>query len=201
MVVLLNHLETLILLISLGFITISKYGFCQEPKINIDENGNINIIGWFQDSLVFPNSETIYSNLPSYLFNKRQNFLIHLDSNRQVTWYRLFENESFYDFDIISDDLGNVYLGGRTWGIVPLDSNIIVTDPNHGYILIKYDSNGNYKWHRKSTGIVPYPTFNLTIDHFNNLYFAGTYYKGPFSFGDIDTLICDDENAFIVKFN
>ena len=188
-----------LLLIFLPYISCT-IGLCQDPKIDVEVDGDINIIGFLQDSLVFSNSETIYPSLPEWEINRWQNFLIHMNANREVIWYALYGQQTFHNFDVVSDKEGNVYVGGLYNYDLPLDSSTSLYTTLVEYVLIKYDPNGNYVWHRNSEGTISNYEFNMDIDSSGNIYFAGLF-NGQFSFRDSDTVDSPDVSTFVVKFD
>lgn len=173
-------------------------------KINVDIDGNINFFAVMQDSLVLSNSETIYTSLDPGIINKRQYLIINLDSVRNINWYQLFGHECSQALDIASDKSGNVYLAGVYIYHLPLDPEVSLYSTINEFVIVKYDSKGNYQWHRTSSGTVDSYNMSLEIDSIDNLYFSAIY-RDYFTFNDSDTIYnsseFSDHSVFISKFD
>lgn len=178
--------------------------YSQGPTIDIDHQGNISIAGYLQDSLTFSNGETIHSSFDPWAINIRQSFLLQMDANRNLKWHILYDQETFDDFCVKSDDDGNVYLGGKYKFYLPLDTSLTLYTFNPKYVLIKYDSEGTYQWHIESNSS-PYSHYDLGLetDSSGNVYFIGSYWQGPFTLGNSDTITSetDDIGTFVAKFD
>jgi hypothetical protein len=175
----------------------------QSPKTSVDPNGNISIIGIFQDSVSFNGGTVSYH---STSFSTASGiFVAQLDSSFNLKWCHVISCDwplySEKDIGIVSDRFGNTYIGGEFSYVLVLDSTTTIT-PSGGeeaIFLAKYDSLGNLLWSRKNTGYSNTEAFDLDIDTSDNIYFSSKSY--PWICFGADTLNLSNGSAYIAKFD
>jgi len=98
-------------------------------------------------------------------------FLIKHDSDGNQKWVRQMGSSSAeYVTGIVSDDGGNVYVAGYTYGSLDGQSTEMGTD----LFIVKFDNDGNMIWVRQlGTSSDVKPT-GISIDHDGNIYLAGS---------------------------
>lgn len=130
--------------------------------IAIDQYGNVFVAG---QSL----GENTFNN---YL-------LIKYDSNGEQQWYKIFDGgENDIVSAMVTDNIGNVYLTGSSWGIGVID-----------YLTVKYSSMGILHWQMSYNGPGNHqdaPT-SIVLDEYSNVIVTG-YSRGSNNLHDIATI-------------
>lgn len=133
-------------------------------EMSFAHDGNILITGWFNDTTDFDQHPVNQTEL--YPGNGSA-FLLKLDINGNLVWVKQYGVTENYEGgmtyqQIVTDDLGMIYLGGGFIDTIDLDPGLSVqqfTAPaqvnawdNDMYIL-KLDSDGNYVWAHHFDGV------------------------------------------------
>jgi hypothetical protein len=171
---------------------------------SVDADKNVNLIGYFQDSMIFNNAVVHSSMSPDIA---PEIFLAHLDSNSNMRWCKLLRGSAYdgnaFDMDVVNDKAGNIYIGGVFYGTIFLDAvaSIVSSDiwPIYSLFVAKYDTSGNLLWYRQSMGNITASKFSLGIDSQGSTYFSAVAYDWV-SFS-ADTLFLTDTSSFVTKFD
>jgi hypothetical protein len=117
-------------------------------KIAVDQEGNIYVTGTLNISA---NPAT------------RDIGTIKYNGNGDSLWVKIFDGANAVDIpeDLFVDDAGNVYVTGRSDTLGPGDA-----------ITLKYDTNGELKWHRRF-GTSGVGLSAVTVDDDGNVYVTG----------------------------
>ncbi|MFX1275097.1 MAG: SBBP repeat-containing protein [Promethearchaeota archaeon] len=97
----------------------------------------------------------------------------------EITWGGVSQDEAY---DIISDNLGNVFITGRTQSFGAGENDVFI---------VKFDNSSNFLWNKTWGGINSEIGKRIDSDDFGNIYITGD--TRSFGAGDWD--------AFIVKYN
>lgn len=143
------------------FITIFLFNQVNEVW-RYNYNGERNDFGYF---LSFDkNYEIIACGLTESENNNYDIILFKINPNGELRWLRKFEtprNEGVSG--IVIDNENSIYIAGTTF----------TTNNNWDYLVLKYDSSGNFCWQRTFGGRGYDYTKDITIDEFDNIYITG----------------------------
>lgn len=118
--------------------------------------------------------------------------------NGDTAWVRRYDGpESRYDYANATalDDLGNVYVTGRSYD----------SASNHDYVTVRYNSNGDAAWVKRYNG--PGNSSDeasaIAIDNADNIYVTGTSYSGSETFTDDATIkyYQNGDTAWLRRYN
>jgi hypothetical protein len=176
-------------------------------SVSFDYLGNIYLNGNFPDTL-FLGSITLINNIRSTWDNT---FIAKYDPNGNIIWAKQsngFNDTSNVGGRAISTDIyGNSYITGSYIDTIQFGSEILTTPSNTLVytFLVKYDSNGNVKWVRQSTGNTIYGAISLSVvsDNYGNSIIGG-YFEDSITFGSIKLGSIPSETGgdmFITKFD
>ena len=125
--------------------------------VTTDLNGNVYISGYFNGTVDFDPDNSLQRNITSTsTTGKSDIFIQSLDANGDLRWVKSFGGEGNERvFAIVTDSQNNVYVGGYFQVTVDLTSigAIGVTITSNGLddmVLVKFDSDGNYIFHKVS---------------------------------------------------
>ncbi|HXF49695.1 MAG TPA: SBBP repeat-containing protein [Verrucomicrobiae bacterium] len=153
--------------------------FLDYTTVKYDSGGNLLWVARFNGSanhddfataMVFDSQNNIYVTGFSYAGAGNQNDIVTVkyDSDGNELWARSYNGPgSGLDrgFDISSDSAENIYVAGVSFGI----------DSTYNYVILKYDSNGNFLWEKRYAGPVFYYAFpKISVDRNGNVYLAGS---------------------------
>jgi hypothetical protein len=118
-------------------------------------------------------------------------FLVKYDASGNVLWAKQSAasngtNDYALGNAVISDTLGNSYIGGSFIDTIEFDSDTLIS-PISTPFLVKYNSSGKIIWIKKSekTGWINWWSSSLSSDKHNHIYYSGV--SGGNN-GKIDTL-------------
>ena len=154
-------------------------GYDYGKDINVDNNGNIYLVGRTSGDLT-GNGNVV-----------GDPFVASYNSTGEKQWQRQITSEGFDEAVAVGNDgLGSVYVAGWT------DSKLKGTGAHRDTWLAKYDSNGNQKWF-KPLGNEDYDIANggMAVDEAGNIYLAGLTY------GNLEGINQGETDAWIAKFN
>ncbi len=125
-------------------------------------NGNRNDFGYF--ILFDKNYNIVACGLTERESGNYNIILFKINSHGQLQWIRELETQENEGVSGIAiDDENSIYIVGATF----TDSN------NWDYLIIKYDSLGNFCWQKTFGGTGYDYARSITIDEFNNVYITG----------------------------
>lgn len=174
----------------------------QGHVITIDNDDNIYVIGYFNETVDFDPSSTVYNITSTGADNV---FILKLDANGNFLWVKQFSY--FHIQPAVVDETNNLYVMGSF--SLPLDldpgtgTEILQPDHVYDYFVQKLDAQGNFVWtsHTPSTSVKT--GRSLTIDSSNHLYITG-FFEGTIDFDPGSTVsnltaIGNSTNIFVQK--
>ena len=117
-------------------------------SIAVDGSGNVFIVGEIDDTSYFDTIQVVPR-------DKNNLFVAKFNSIGEAQWVRHIESDSLNTrgYGIACDDQGNVYACGAMQYNAYYDGNLILTsNGEYDGILLKFDSNGNFKWIKQIGG-------------------------------------------------
>lgn len=171
-----------------------------------DMTNHLIVTGTFESTADFdPSSNT--TNLTSN--GSTDIFLAKYDSNGNYIWAKSTGGPmTDVAYNIITDNVGNIYETGRFDGNVDFDPSLNIANlssaGNYDIFLSKYDSNGNYLFAEKFGNTNLDMGSSITLDNVNNIYIYG-WFNGTVDF-DPSTNVSSltsvgGTNGFFAKYN
>jgi hypothetical protein len=147
--------------------------------IGIDASDNVFLSGRFSN----------ISNFGTFQLNsngQQDIFLCKYNSNGTEQWVKqmggTWDDQSG---EVALDHFGNLYAIGRVRGNFSIDTNTF--DGLRGFMLTKFDNNGNLKWLKQGDATWDCGWSDLVIDNLDNIYVAGDF--SDTAFFENDTII------------
>ncbi len=147
-----------------------------------DNYGNVYITGYSEGNL----DQNIN-------FGESDVFLMKVDNNGYKKWVKQFGTNS-YDIgtSVLIDEIGNIFVGGYTWGNLNENINMGSSDS----FLTKFDQNGNIIWTKQWGTRFEDRCYSIKLDKSENIYLLG-YSETEFN----EETNSGDRNIFLVKYN
>lgn len=141
----------------------------------MDADGNIYIIGFFQETVDFDSGLGVYDLTAA---EGRDFFVLKLDARGNFVWVKSM-GSSLKNRDVKIDLLGNVYVTGYFWGKVDFDPGQGVTELTSGggtdVFVQKLDANGNFLWVKSIRSSSGDWSNSMTVDAKGNVYVTGGF--------------------------
>jgi hypothetical protein len=182
--------------------TIQQTGAGTISDITEDVSGNIWATGFtFNGAISFNDLDTI----APFSYNE---YVVKYNSSGTALWVNFIEDITVQDFNIESDNFGNVYLSGNLFESTQF-GNLTANGPEwvYDFFITKIDPDGNYLWLRE---VPPGNTLgDATIGNSNFLscgengdtYLTG-FIRGEIEFGNGVTLSSSDYyDVFVISYN
>jgi hypothetical protein len=158
-------------------------------SVAVDPKGNSYILGYSTDTTRFGSFKLT-----------RGVFLVKYDSVGNVKWAKssgcIGVGPSNNLYDVTIDKFNNIYITGTSTDTISFGTDTIYGTINENTFLVKYDSAGNVKWAKGSSGAGQSFGTSVTIDVTGNVYITGVYQEGTEFFGT-DTLQASGWNDFL----
>lgn len=169
-------------------------------SITIDKEGDLYIMGYYNDILSFDDYELTGPIGRSDLFVTKLNY------NGDVIWAKSTKsNANNIGNDIVSDNNGNLYLTGYMWDSVYFDDHLLVSSSFFQTFITKMNaSNGNFIWAVGGGGNGWNRGNNIAVDKRGDIIISG-WYRDDLYFSD-DSISNGGNNdgpddIFIAKFD
>lgn len=190
-------------------------GIFEDRKIIIDKEDNIYILGFFTDTITVNNTVQLNSSVSYSDYYGRAILVSKYNKDNNLIWSRkIIEGDTLHTASIAVDSKGNYYVSANYTGTVYFsgdslintasDPDIYVTDA----VVLKFDSNGVLIHKRILGGINGEAVNELKIDNDDNLFIGGTFNHTWLNSSpnyefiiDTDTLISNNQDVFVAKFN
>ncbi|MBW8049092.1 MAG: T9SS type A sorting domain-containing protein [Cytophagales bacterium] len=178
-----------------------KY-YDESVGIAVDDNNNIYITGYFEDTLIF-GPDTLSAFVTDDLL-----FLVKYNASGNEIWAKMGvgnyigAGNTGEVKDITIDLSNNIYITGYFDDFIYFDSIQLTNfSVNANLFLFKFDTLGNVIWAKKEGGVsARVEGYGISTDDSSNIYITGNF-GGTVSFGN-DTLIDTTfSNIFVVKYN
>lgn len=152
---------------------------CTAENITIDKNDNLLIGGNYDigSSILDP----ISINDRKFGVANRGFLCAKLNQKNEVLWVKTPQsNASFFRYPApitLVDDSSNVYLIGKFEQKLFIDANNVLDSPTGDIFIIKYSSEGLFKWAKKIVGSSDDGIFTPKIDSNGNIFILGKFEK------------------------
>jgi hypothetical protein len=182
-------------------------------SVSTDLSGNIYVSGWFGDTVQF-GSTTLIGQAPGGIYGQSA-FLIKCDSNGTVLWAKQSDmdpkagNFSAVSTSVTTDLNENVLITGYFYSDTITFSGLRLINSDTSFsrdiFVVKYDTNGNIIWAKKSGGKQEDYAQGITIDEKNNVLLTGGSSSDTAYFGNYlienKANVNSYTNAFIAKYD
>lgn len=176
-----------------------KFGGPTDDAANgvaVDANGNTYITGYYTGTAVF-GSQSIAE------YGGGDLFVVKLNVAGDVQWVRRAGGASYLDLGnaIAVDDSANVYITGGFRGTAAFGSGNLISNTNSvDAFILKYDTNGNFKWASRTGGQLTDEAKDIVLDGNGNGYITG-YFNGSFTVGSSTLTSAGGKDYFVAKFS
>jgi gliding motility-associated-like protein len=157
----------------------------QPNSLDIDDNGNITLIGQFNSRLMDADPGPGVFNFSA---SDRDAFILHLDNNGNFLWAKsIGSNGNESGNQVASDSFGNLTAAYWFQGSVNVDESVTAKGVTDG-LVVKYDPNGNVIW-KFSLGVSGGGDNSVTgslVDKDGNIIIAG-YTSGTVNYNPLGT--------------
>jgi hypothetical protein len=172
-------------------------------SVAVNDDGNIYITGYFNDTLSFGAIKLISTT--SY-----NTFIAKYDTNGNFIWAKQATlanngNSAIYASSLAADNSGNIYVTGYFLDTVYFGADKLKTSPNYlDFFLAKFNPNGNVVWAKQgvTAGSSSFDaSTSIALDMDGNPFITG-YFTHKLMIGN-DTLIthCNNGDVFIAKYD
>jgi hypothetical protein len=194
----------------------TQHGQVDNTKVATDSNGNIYLMGYFLNSVVFGGTDSFNSPADDM-------FITKYNANGSYAWTKVdtvvndqgMSSEGVVGNSIAVDSNGNIYVAGDYNGTVNLGggSNISCNSMPGSYsqacaFVAKYDTNGNYLWSNISTplgdespGSAYVDANGVTTDSSGNVDVTGDIYNSVNFGGSSDLSSPKNTGAYVVQYS
>ncbi len=160
--------------------------------IDVDNQGNCYISGYFEESVTFGNTPELTT------VANREAFIAKLDYRQNWEWSRqtvgAYDNRNTGD-DIVVDSEGNSFIVGGFEGSVDFGETELTPDNNAALFVAKLNNEGDWLWVRKADGP---RSGNVDIDSEGNAYVTGNFWEDA-SFGQFQLQSAGGSDIFVAK--
>lgn len=184
---------------------ITTYTSSKQNISAIDNEGNVYLVGDFNvatatigDVTLTNESDAGYSDAYIFKFTNQGNLLWH----KQIS-----TNKTETISGVTTDSAGNFYIIGTIGNNITLGTTALTVGHNPYYIA-KLNSDGDFLWAIKDTGVADNYYFNdIEVDNSGNVFVSGASRSATVTFGSVLVSIdpqhvtVSNPRAFILKFN
>ncbi|MGB0403278.1 MAG: hypothetical protein ACPGEG_04220, partial [Salibacteraceae bacterium] len=154
----------------------SQFSNLYNPRVSINEDGDIFIVGPFRSQAVF--GSTILTSSGTSI---NSSYVAKYSSSGVFQWAKSTtsgstSNNTFGE-RIASDNSGNVFISGIYNGSVTIGSTTLSTNGSNDIYLAKYDTSGTPIWAKGYGSFSTDEALGLSIDKFNDVYMVGRFYS------------------------
>jgi gliding motility-associated-like protein len=147
-------------------------------KTCVDADGNLYIVGTFEDTVDFNPSIFVTNNMIAV--GAADVFIVKLNSNGGFIWAKQLSSLKAKSVSSVCTDLNNnVYIVGSFRDSIDVDpSNAVINlyaNGNEDIYIVKLNSNGNFNWAKSIGGTGNDKANDIRIDMYGNVYTVGYY--------------------------
>lgn len=174
------------LFVSGNFVWAKGVGSIDEDRgrdITVDANGNIYTVGFFNGTVDFDPSASIFNLISA---GNNDIFITKMDKDGNFIWAKQMGGAGYDSgFGITLDSNGNIYTTGYFFDTADFDpststANLISAGMEDTFVT-KLDNNGNFLWAKRIGGANYNVGNDIVVDLNNNVYFTG-YFSGTTDF-------------------
>lgn len=149
--------------------------------ITVDAQGNVYVTGFFNKTVDFDPSASIYELTADSAVNT---FCLKLDTDGNFVWGRQLKSKDYNSGSTIAvDSEDGLYIGGGFWKTVNFDPGtdtllIEATGLSDGYLLKLSSTDGTFKWVHNLGGSAQDGVADLAIDGQGHIYVGGGHGGG-----------------------
>jgi hypothetical protein len=185
--------------------SISVYTSDKQNITAIDNEGNVYLVGDFNDSSATIGTTTLINNSDTGFSDA---FIFKFSNLGALIWYKQI---STYKNDTMSavetDSFGNVYVIGTIGDSITLGTNNL-TEGYNPYYIAKLNSNGDFIWAIEDSGVADNYFFrDIKVDTSGNVFVTGASRSATLNFGsalisiDPQHATVNNTRPFVLKFN
>ena len=150
-------------------------------SITLDASGNPIITGWYQGTVDFDPSSTVYNSTSR---GAEDAFVLKLNISGTLLWAKNIGGASSdQGYTITTDTTGNILTGGLFYGTADFDPGVnvdnLTTNSGHQDIFVlKLDSSGNYIWSKSILGMNDCQkwVYDIQTDNIDNIVIGGIFW-------------------------
>lgn len=145
--------------------------------IDVDDNGNAYVTGYFQGTATFGTISLTSSG------GSQDTFIAKLDTNGNYLWVvKTVGASSDFGYSITTDHIGNSYVVGYFLGTIHFGTTQLISNGSNDIFVAKLSTNGSWLWAVKAGGTSYDEGWGISTDNNGNIYITG-YFAGTSTFG------------------
>jgi type IX secretion system substrate protein/beta-propeller repeat-containing protein len=136
-----------------------------------------------------------------FVQNKTRSVTVDYGNAPDWNWVSQFGGSGAdYGRDIVTDDVGNVYITGSFSGEISINGNTHTSTGKRDAIVAKFDNSGNLVWLKQFSPAVDeeLDSYGICLDDSENIYITG-YYTGSVTLGSFSLPNGADYNLFFAR--
>ncbi len=164
--------------------------------IACDNNSNIYLSGYFNDTLLINNDTVLSTGLTDAL-------ILKYDSSGNIVWHKNYGGTNYdYTSGIATTSNGYFYLTGNyTDYILTFESDTLWNRGESDFFISLFDTAGTYQWSSRGGGADYDYTFDINVDKDDNAYITGAIKDSLVTFYDGTQMqSAGGDDAFIAKY-
>ncbi len=161
--------------------TTNIYTAIECTDIEVDDNGNVILLGYFDKPVDFDPSPATFS---LNALGNNDVFVCKLDNSGNFVWAKQFAGSTTSDYisceqALVVDNIGNIAFSGFYTGTIDFDPSTVVnnftSNGNEDVFICKLNSLGNLIWAKSIGGTLNDEAMTLGIDGSKNLIAGGRF--------------------------
>lgn len=126
--------------------------------MDVDNNGNIFLVNDYEDGISFFDSDSTAVLSLARESGQKRSYLLKIDSTGHLLWNAKMQTQYQYGFllfnNLVLDNAGNCYVTGQAYSsgqnypleITNSNGTVSISDTICGFVLVKINGNGLYRW-------------------------------------------------------
>jgi uncharacterized repeat protein (TIGR01451 family) len=181
----------------------SGNGYSQGNDLDLDNDNNVYVVGYYNDSVDFDPSIGVYNQIS---IDDEDAFILKLDSLGNFLWvksYSAIGREALSG--VKTDALGNVFVSGKFQTTLSINSlGTLISNGTDDILILKLDSSGNEIMYRQIGGTQWDVSDKIVMDDAGFLYLNG-YFNDTVDFDPSPAILNKSSNgatdSYFMKFN